>query len=96
MLAIDPDGTADALAFLAAAARFRDLGYGPLRQGVGPVVVLEDGAGGAPKNGGVRQVPLRLEPGGRIRDKGPGTARVPVGRAWPRAPSGRGRATVGY
>jgi hypothetical protein len=30
--------------FAAAAARFRDLGYGPRREGVGPVVTIEDGA----------------------------------------------------
>jgi hypothetical protein len=30
--------------FAAAAARFRDLGYGPRREGIGPVVMIEDGA----------------------------------------------------
>jgi len=30
--------------FAAAAARFRDLSYGPRREGVGPVVEIEDGA----------------------------------------------------
>jgi hypothetical protein len=29
--------------YMAAAARFRDLGYGPPREGVGPVFVREDG-----------------------------------------------------